>query len=118
MPITLYQSSPAETIPGSFVFSNGSLFFNTQAAGSVIPKVIKLGNPTLDPNLNPTGFSVLPVAASGTPATLTLANTQNGLQREAKRKKLIGSSKTVLEFKASLIAAKANERSRRLMQIG
>jgi len=82
VPITLYQSSLAETIPGSFVFSNGSLFFNTQAAGSVIPKVIKLGNPTLDPNLNPTGFSVLPVAASGMPATLTLANTQNGLQRE------------------------------------
>lgn len=88
--VTLYQSSPTETIPGSFVFSNGSLFFNTQTASSWIPKVIKVGNPTLDPNLNPTGFSVLPVAASGTPATLTLANTPNGLEREGEAIPFIG----------------------------
>lgn len=84
-PVTLYQSSAGETIPGSFLFSNGSLVFNTQIGASIVPKVIRITSPSVDSGGNSSGFTLLPVADAtiGTSSTrLTLANTENGLQLE------------------------------------
>mgnify|MGYP006277212903 CR=1 FL=1 len=82
-PITLYQTSADEMIPGSFAFSNGSILFNSQVGTSIVPKVIRLVNPSTDSNGASIGFTVATVADTSTGASstkLSLANTENGLQ--------------------------------------
>lgn len=86
-PITLYQSSAdnLETLPGSMVYSHGSLFFNTQMGTSVTVKIAQLTYPALDSKGNLTGATYVPatdLTGNQNGSTLSLDNKANGLQTD------------------------------------
>jgi ELWxxDGT repeat protein len=86
-PVTLYEANAAnlETLPGAILFSQGSLFFNSQIGTTIVVKIAQLNNPSLDSNGKLTGAIYVPaddLTANQNGATLSLANTINGLQAD------------------------------------
>ena len=84
-PVTLYEANAAnlETLPGAILFSQGSLFFNSQIGTNIVVKIAQLTNPSLDSNGKLTGAIYVPandLTANQNGATLSLANNNNGLQ--------------------------------------
>ncbi len=87
LPVTLYESSAAnlETLPGAILYSHGSLFFNSQVGNAVTVKIVQIDNPFIDSKGKLTGAIYVPandLAANQNGATLSLANTNNGLQED------------------------------------
>lgn len=87
LPVTLYESSAAnlETLPGAILYSHGSLFFNSQVGNAVTVKIVQISNPSIDSKGKLTGAIYVPaddITANQNGATLSLANTTNGLQSD------------------------------------
>ena len=86
-PVTLYEANAAnlETLPGAILYSHGSLFFNSQVGNAVTVKIVQIDNPFIDSKGKLTGAIYVPandLAANQNGATLSLANTKNGLQED------------------------------------